>query len=398
MRVGVVCSNDTQVRMFAPVVEALRERRTTVALMSLDSFYGQGATGAAREFGLDVLEPAAAGGPDAQGGFYTRPVLRIWRDVINARPTIDRALGEMDVDRIVLGNDSGLIEKLVIAMSFARSVGRTILVQDGRLAEGRPKAAGLAGRLVRTAKRSLSRPLRWVGAPYLASSEYGEGGAAIICASGSRSARLLARRSRGTARVLVTGQPRYDRLVGMLRDRSAGSLSVVAICTTPFRAAGLGSEPQRRQDEMIEGLHRRLPPNGMTVVVKPHPRESPEHYAALVGEANVYGGDPAAVLAEADVAIIGISTLVEEAAILGCPVLTPGTFLHGERFTSLLPDPDAFPAIDTLPAMETAILQLADAGRRIQLARRQQTAMVEEAAFSPEHPAAEQVADAILSP
>jgi hypothetical protein len=397
IRVAVVCSNDTHVRMFAPVITALEKRGATVALLSLDPFYQQGAAAAAREMGLDVIEPDAVGRRGARAPFYSRPAIRIWRDVLMARPVVDATLREMKVDRIVLGNDSGLIEKLIVAWSFANAVERRILVQDGRLVGGRPPAASGVARLARRARVLVSRPLRWAGMPYLASSEYGEGGAEVVCASGPRSAELLARRSRGTARVVITGQPRYDRLAHNLRDRSSDGLAVVAVCTTPFEAARLGSQPQRLQDQMIEYLHQRMSARGIRVVVRPHPRESTAHYAALVGAQNVRGGDPAGVLAQADVAIIGISTLVEEAVILGCPVLTPGSFLHGSRFAVLLPNADAFPPVNSLSELEAATLELADPTRRTRVVRVQAAAMAKEVAFSVAHSAADLVAAAILS-
>lgn len=384
--------------MFAPVAQALHARDAATVVISMDPFYQHGATQVARKYGVDVVEPEPPAGWKAPRSFYRRPAIRIWVDVLRARGAIDGVLAAVQPNRLVVGNDYALLEKVALALSLRRSVARRVLVQDGRISRARPRANTMAGRLTRLARRLGSPVLRRIGLPYLAASEYGEGGADVICAAGPRSADLLSRRSRGKATVVITGQPRYDHLQSLIRERGEGPIRTVAIFTTPYEAAGLGAEPQRRQNEMVARLRAALEARGIRVIVKPHPREGSQRYRQLVGDANVREGSASNVLTEADLAIIGISSLAEEAAILGCPVLTPGRFLHGDRFDDVLPDDAAYPRIDTPAELERAIIDLEDFQRRLELVRAQQASTGENVSFLAERPAAVRVADAILAP
>lgn len=58
-------------------------------------------------------------------------------------------------------------------------------------------------------------------------------------------------------------------------------------------------------------------------------------------------GDAAAVLAGAEVAMMSISTVVDEAAILGVPVLIPGGPMAHPALDDLLPPPERYPMVAT---------------------------------------------------
>jgi CDP-glycerol glycerophosphotransferase (TagB/SpsB family) len=151
---------------------------------------------------------------------------------------------------------------------------------------------------------------------------------------------------------------------------------------------------QAAQVAAVASLHAALTREGFRVVVKPHPRESPEQYAFARPE--VAGGDPADILAVADVAVAGASTVIEEAAILGCPVLVLGSIVHPPAFRSLLPDPSVFPRFDTVAEGVHLIQRQSDPAHRRRLLEAQHSVILAEVSFSPGVSAAANVADAIL--
>ena len=91
--------------------------------------------------------------------------------------------------------------------------------------------------------------------------------------------------------------------------------------------------------------------HGVKLVVKPHPREDRAAYRAISDITIWDGASPSELLARARAAIVGISTVVEEASLMGVPVLALGHSVHGERFATRLPDPKAYPRIESASAL-----------------------------------------------
>jgi hypothetical protein len=393
----LVCSNDTHVRMFAPVVTALARRKASTTMVTLDAFYGQGANRAADELGLAATTLQRPGGPLTGRHFYRRRTTAIWRDVLASKKGVDRILDEAGPDALVVGNDFGLIEKLFLERA-SRLPAKTILVQDGKLAAHRPRERSIESSLLRGAKRVFSPLLSAAGLRYLAASEYGEWGADTMCATGERGYQLLRARAGAGSEVITTGQPRYDALGTLipLAQSRAREGSVVTMLTTPFSMSGLGDEPQRRQDELVVQLEQELTATNRVLWVKPHPRESEERYRRLCRRpaTRIQTGDAGETLARSDAAVIGISTVIEEAGLLGCPVVVPGSLVHGSRFAEHLPDPATYPrfesaqeAVETLDRVFNAQLPLAE----------QQSAQVRhQVQFDLGRPAADAVANALL--
>ncbi|HEY3523247.1 MAG TPA: hypothetical protein VGK63_06060 [Candidatus Limnocylindrales bacterium] len=392
----MLCSNATHVTMFAPVLAALESRGLTAELLSLDAYYGQGAVERALELGLPVRTLRRRGG-SLTGGFYDRKTIYVWRDVIAARRPVIEALADPPTT-VVAGNDFGLVEKLVLAQARSQSVG-TVLVQDGRLSPARegPASAGSWARW--TVKRGISAALEQIGLGGLASSRYGEWGADVVCAAGHAGASLLRSRARSrTSRVVVTGQPRYDALLPLMPQRhawDAAKRSIVSMFTTPFAADRLGTTEQENQEALAAELATAVRAAGHRFVVKPHPRESRARYAQLLGPGDVSGASANELLALSTVAIVGISSVVEEAGLLGVPVVVPGVVVHGQRFDRRLPDPRTYPRFES--AEEVA--RLLEPSARSELRRLTETQSRQvglEIAFDPISPAAEAVANAIL--
>lgn len=395
-RVLFLCSNATHVAMFAPVAAELRRRGVEAHFLGLDEYYGGGAGEAARTQNLAIQYLRRRNGALRPNKFYGRSVLAIWRDVLSARGPVMQQLRHIGADVVVVGNDFGLIEKLVL--SGARSLGlRRVLLQDGRLSAARPGEATLNGRLLRLAKSIISPILATLGLSYLAASNYGEGDLSIICATATRSASLLELRARHGVRVAVTGQPRYDGLAQALATPAEVRLAGrrVVMFTTPFEADRLGSRPQRAQETLageVAGIATEL---GGSFRLKTHPREDATRYAAfLCADAVVSTGRPADLLANAWVAVVGISTVIEEAARLRVPVIVPGQVVHGVRFQEQLPDAETYPRFETADDLRSILAQLssADAWRAV-IARQRQSVVGDAVGGRASHA----VADAILA-
>jgi hypothetical protein len=370
-----VCSNGTHVRTFVPVRAELLTRGVISTLLSLDNYYQQGAEEAALAVGVEInalARDTLARGASGSGSFYGRNPIAVWADVIKARRYVDAALAEWRPSDVVVGNDFGLIEKLVINEAKKRGI-RVVLIQDGRLGENsRASRTSWGARIEVRLKRFVSRCLRALGLPYLAVSEYGEGGADLVCATGVSGANILRRRVAPSARLVITGQPRYDRLMNATTDvRSENGFRVVAF-TTPFGAVGLDVGAQKRQEEMLGWASEELIVLGGPLEVKPHPRETAEQYLYLKSTTvSPPAEDPVHGLTAADVAIIGMSTVVEEAALVGCVVIVPGERIHGEEFAARLPPVGPYPRFNSREELRHLLTMLQHPQQRDELLREQ---------------------------
>lgn len=389
----LVASNDTHVSLFAPIAAALDHRGVTSSVVSLDPYYGQGASAASRQASLDVIELQRRRAPRSEQRFYARPVLDMWLDALDARRALERLIADRGPSFVLLGNDHGLLEKAAIREA-RRAGAMTILVQDGRLAP-RPRLRGMRAWLTRTAKGWLSPALRAAGVPYLAASDYGSGGTDLVCASGDAGAEILRARSTRGSRIVVTGQPRYDRLMGMARRREPPRWDVV-VFTTPFAAAGLGADVQAAQEALVLDLHRWALDTGRRLAVKPHPRERGESYSQLRAHGAVLTGDAAEAMVEARVAVIGMSTVLDEAAVVGTPVVVPGAVVHRPGMDGLLPPRDPYARGESLPELISLIEAMDDSAARADALRRQAEYARRQLFTDPASTAAERIVAAML--
>lgn len=372
MKVGVafVASNDTHVDLFRPVIAELEGHGTQTILGCLDSLYGQGA--AARAANLELQAEQVAGGVTVTSSFYRRSVHAIWRDVLRCRRPAREWLAARAPEVVVVGNDRGLIEKLIIHAAHAQGC-RVVLVQDGVLAPVPPRPAGLHPRMFALTKRAGSVLLRAIGLPYLSASRYGQGGADVLCASGPHGAETFRLLGVPARRIVVTGQPRFDAYRAVAGATEEERQLVVAF-TTPFEDAGIGEDLQGRQIAMVAAIAQELRARGVQFRVKPHPREAADAYATATGDASVVvGGSAVGILRLCAIAIVGMSTVVDEAGLLGVPIVVPGQVIHAGRLDRQLPPADQYPRFET--AREGADLicsLLEDDGARQRLLRRQQ--------------------------
>jgi hypothetical protein len=270
---------------------------------------------------------------------------------------------------------------------------RTILVQDGQLFDQLPAPETFKGMAWRSSKGLASTLFRRVGLGSLAASRYGEGGADVICASGDDSAALLARRAGHRSKVVVTGQPRYDDLPA--RDPSpARWTGPVVFFTTPYAHAGLEDHAQERQEALAVSLGAAFASAGWRFLVKPHPREEAWRYEQMIPNSATTRTTPD-LIAEASAAIVGPSTVAEEAAIIGCPVIVPSFSPAGHATSALLPNGNAYPRFRDASAAVTLVDRIASDAEWRQDLIAQQRALVRRRVLT-DGAAAPRVAEAIV--
>lgn len=397
-----ICSTDLHVDLLGPVADQLERTGWRVALAALDPWYHAGAARRAAERGNDVVrlvpEPAGQGDSAAsRGGFYLRPTFQIWTDVALARRPISATLVSLAPTVVVVGNDRGLIEKLVLheTMRLGRA---SVLVQDGSLGDAWNRESTLPRRAMRWSRRAMSPLIRRTMAPYLAASTYGASGVDLICATGPAGARILGRASAGGSKIVITGQPRYDRLAGRQVGGSDGSAPVVWF-PSPFEAANLGARRQADQTDLIIEVAAALASNGRELVLKLHPRDDRGPYqraATGKGLALTFGADTVdGALGGASVAIVGISTVTEEAALLQVPVIVPGVRVHGDRYEDMLPPALVYPRFETGAEALSLIESLSTPDARDRLVALQHDFVADKIDLGRVGSAASAVADAI---
>ncbi len=160
--------------------------------------------------------------------------------------------------------------------------------------------------------------------------------------------------SRGVAadRIVVTGNPAWDRLCTLARS-DLPPLELPAGPVVTVAASWIGSDSAHRQhveslhDAMmaaaLDGVARlRATQPSLRLVLRPHPSAPPSDDAALVARAVAAGalpdrverGDGVALLARSDALVTLPSTLAIEAILLGTPVVAPGFAYDGDAVRS----------------------------------------------------------------
>ena len=95
--------------------------------------------------------------------------------------------------------------------------------------------------------------------------------------------------------------------------------------------------------------------------VKPHPREQAADYDSIEGlDARSADDSPSGTLVGAELALVGISTVIEEAVLARVPVAVLGRRVHGTAFDAHLPDADAFPRVESGEDVLRLVMSLRD--------------------------------------
>jgi hypothetical protein len=387
-----VLSNDLHAKMFATVAAELDAMDWRSVGLPLDAWYDQAAATTASSLGLEVFVPDLTRTPP-RIPFYDRPAPLIVLDAVHARGPIRRAITALDPSVVVVGNDRGLLEKA--ALEEARRFGaRTVLVQDGTIGVRATQERTIRRRLWRAARRSLSILAGRLGLRSFVATEYGSWGCDRICVSGPAACRVFVERGVPEGRIIETGQPRYDGIIGS----SVAGPSGIVWFTSPFAAQNLGSERQTAQVELVADVAAACASAGIPFAIRPHPREELHQYdrALNAGADARVGGDAAAVLAGAEAAMMSISTVVDEAAILGVPVMIPGGPMADPALDDLLPPTGRYPRVSSgADVVRLVTTWRANREERVAVLQRQHDWVHERIRIDPSEPASRRVAEVI---
>jgi hypothetical protein len=387
-----VASNDLHAGLFAPVAAECRARGWRATAIPLDPWYGQGAGPALDAHGLTV-DAVPGREPRPRADFYARPAPIVIRDAMRARRPLVEHLLRLRPDVLVVGNDRGLIEK--VALDAARGLGaRTVLVQDGALAARPAPEPTVRRRMWRTARRAGSAVVRRLGLTAYAATEYGLGGCDLVAVTGPAGEAAMLARGVPPDRIAVVGQPRYDGLRPTPLEDRAG----IVWFTTPFAAQNLGSDRQARQVGSVLDAARAATAAGVPFAIRPPPRVDPSAYADATGAGArlLIEGSAADALAIAEVAVMGISTVSEEAGIVAVPVLVPSGPLADRGLEELLPQPPAYPRFATSAELiERTLDWRTDPGARAAVVALQSAAVHGRVRFDPDESAAWRIVERI---
>lgn len=411
MRVGFVCSTQAQAEMFLPVMQAIADSgRHGFFWIALDDLLKRGAGKTLRNNSVPYL---TLKGDIGSGRFTELPLpLMYWHLLRGVRRRINDILSDQRPDVLLLGNDRGLIEKHFIRLA-KRQGALTVLLQDGllwqsevRTFDRRRYANASPGYLLRDcAKEALSRTLCAVGAFHLAPSYMGQGGCDLILVMGQATRRILAARGIEPGRVVVAGQPRYDRVAqevepsGVLREKLHLPVDRLLIS---FLSTDWDRQRQKKLVERLASFAEQRHPQQLYLLVKPHPNTPPEEYEGLLAGNRcagvIRGAGSLDVLAASDLVITVPSTIIAEAALLRKPlaVLEIAGMGGPSELLGLLPD--ALPEFDSfdglLEFVEQFISAESEPGREPPSPRRAEVAS--ELVYLPPEGAARRVADLVL--
>lgn len=130
-------------------------------------------------------------------------------------------------------------------------------------------------------------------------------------------------------RITIAGQPRYDALCDKRRTRDGASVRAARaalVATSSSPCVLLATQPHQDAGRVAVGIEALLQIDGVEVLLRPHPNESPEKYAACIA-ANAErvslckGMSIDALLDASDVVVTEYSTVALEGAILDIPVI-----------------------------------------------------------------------------
>ena len=360
-----VCSNDTHVRIFDPVARELAERHGLGShLLSLDHSLDQGAGPAAAATGRSWEHLAC---PEPLRGPY-------WRDPARRRVAKRRVaskafatlLASHKPAAVAVGHDASVIEWPLVQVARARGVA-AILVQDG----------------IRSSfERHQARPARWKSVAWAGLRKlgclttppglgYGHGSCDQIAVYGEALRRALTEEGVSRDKIVVTGNPRFDALArlsqaGVREELGLSQERLIAVLATqPFAQAGLLSEME--EDELLHSVleqYARLPTD-MVLLLKLHPRESPEKYVRRLTEWKLrdrlrvlQDADSMKVVVAGDIVIGFHSTVILEALAAGRRVVVLDLLARVETALGRVENPYA--AANLAPVVAD-VSQLADA-------------------------------------
>lgn len=278
-RILFTCSSALHVKLFVPTLRTLiAQGRFQPVVVSLDSFYrgihGNVASAvAAQRLNLPIEQISTTRSDD--GSRLERAFKRAWSARRSGMQDFKRILIHNQARLLVLGNDTGHIERAAIAT--ARSLGiPTLLVQDGFVSD--PFSLDRLGRLHLLCTRA------WLalGGSRLGRVPYGMGGSDHIAAHGEKWAKMLSDRRAGPdSTVHITGHPSLD--LSRIGSGAFDTRDVAYFCTNFLSGMDDAQAHERQIEEIIQlrGVLDRRYPNGAILHIKLHPADDMTAYKRL---------------------------------------------------------------------------------------------------------------------
>lgn len=350
LRVWFFASNFTHMSMWQSVIRALRNRSSALKIdvISLALYYGQSTTAMYSNLYAEkivVLKRQWSTDIYWNAGLVNKAIM-----FFAAFFAVKALFSKRQVNLVVLGNDIGLVERIIIKRATVLGI-PTLLVQDGILR----RKNRLPSRIERAIKSA------WFSALGISGNRiYGLGRTTAVAVMGTYTYELLKELGRDPESIFITGQPRFDRYAQILADGILNSQlielrhkldipdgsKVVVFFSQPLISYKLMEE--EHWDHIVGSVLlavQGLIPNDC-ILVKLHPAEHlndfKTRYVVSLNELGQYGivNDSFGlidVLQVADVVIVYSSTVALEAILFDKPVIffNPYDFRDDYRLVDL---------------------------------------------------------------
>jgi hypothetical protein len=330
MRIGFVCSTNTQVQTFLPVSQALQTSENSIVFISLDPFYHWGAE---KELVKNSCSFIYVGEISSSKPFTRLGLWQMYTYLLKLKLPIDQLLQTLDI--LILGNDRGLIEKQFIHQSHQQNV-PTLLIQDGLLWRSEVRhiqwqdlTTGMGRK--KLAKETLRITLKALALERFAPTYMGQGGCDAIAVMGKGTKNVLVERGISPNKIYITGQPRYDAWIKINQKETLDKFKqryqlpqnhlIISIFTSAFQLNLGRVDLQTRQEKLVHELVELFSRHSThtTIILKHHPREDQSGYAAAHENPQVRvieGTSSFDILLIADKVISAPSTIIGEALML----------------------------------------------------------------------------------
>lgn len=297
------CANHSKV--LVPLARLFAQRGHKVSFLSLDSFFGEGATDVLAGEDFEVFELEAGLNP---GGYFSDVVYRALFN-LEAAQSVEHFFSTHSPDAVVLAHDQPSLETLIIRAA-QRGGAVVVRVQHGVQDVGVFTVSGGSS-------------------PFVP----GDSGLDLDCVWGERLAQSL-RLRQNARRVRITGNPRFDRL----RDWP-GWQKRPGHCRVLLAAQNFAKHGRVSQDDevdiyrtIIECLLKR---SDLEVWLRLHPAQTQlERYQELAakhpGRVSFKNeGDSLEILREVDALVTISSTISVESVVMGIPTYSLDYFIGG---------------------------------------------------------------------
>ena len=209
--IWLCASNTTHVRTWTKVISELisLDINLRCIIISLESYYLQVNNTLLEQSGLPycILQR-----DNATKSYWECSAFRKILEIHKARIEIDKLIDKHQPSLVVVGNDVGIIEKLILAAAKEHDI-PSLLVQDGILRYTKQKPQHYS---------SILRNVFWDFLGLSKNTTYGLGDASRVAVMGEYTRELLKYEGADMQKVTITGQPRFDDLI-QIRDMSKNS-------------------------------------------------------------------------------------------------------------------------------------------------------------------------------